>query len=92
MHSLWALIANRLSCTCALFHLHVPYFIQKHQTVAFISLDTTSQESNLWQEETVDYLIDRVTLQAQFFKKLPFGDLQLCNGRHQKILVAKKNQ
>ena len=29
-------------------------------------------------------------LQAHFFKKSPFGDLQLQNGRNEKILVAKK--
>jgi len=29
-------------------------------------------------------------LQAHFFKKSPFGDLQLSNGRHKKNSDAKK--
>ena len=34
--------------------------------------------------------IVKAALQAHFFKKSPFGDLQLQNGSHKKILVAKK--
>ena len=89
-------VTDRFWCTVfglllqIVFLVHVPYFIQKHQPVAFISIDTTSQESNLWQEETVDYLKDRVSAPSSVFKKVAFWRPSIIRVATKKFWSQKK--